>query len=494
MSHRVAAAVCAAAFLSTPAPVSAAPKQQPTVCSNATYLTRDQRLTRLDGDDTETPIARFDAPLDAVAYVPATGGFWAISGDRVVSFDQTGRITKRAPLPTALRARNATSAAAGTSDRWIVRTDREVVTYRMPALKELDRHELDGPGADILLAPRIADWDLDHGKLYTIASGQLLRIDPRTGAATPIATPGGLPTTGTFGAIVIDPQGTLHAWHDQTGRRYDVKLSDPTTAKTKASSTPAARADAAACPEAWDYGDARAPYPTSRAKNGPRHRITDGLTLGRTVTAETDAAPQDQDDALAKPATVDPDGKLTVDITVTNQTGHNALLAAWHDLDGNGRFDDRDVVTTTVAPGKKPRTVTLRWNAKPGTSTLRIRLYGGPRGYNAPSPKPTGPADSGEVEDHPIIAEPAPASEPKKQKLDIQNLAGPAAAAPAVPDPGAKPEPVPVPFPERRHLPVAANARPHEKDRLPLTWTVFLGLLVPAASVAARAAAKRGSR
>ncbi|MEV4533825.1 GEVED domain-containing protein [Asanoa sp. NPDC049518] len=491
MNHRVAAAVCAAAFLSAPAPVSAAPK--PAVCYNATYLTSDQSLIRLDDDATSPKtVARFDAPLDAVAYVPDTQRFWALSDDRVISFDQTGRITKRAPVPTALQAQIATSAAAATRDRWIVRTDREVVTYKMPALEEVERHEIDGPGADILLRPQIADWDLDGGKLYTIASGQLLRIDPHTGRATPVATPTGLPRTGTFGAITIDPQGTLHALHDQTGRIYDVKLSKPSAATTRTNTRPTTRSDAAACPEAWDYGDAGTPYPTSRAKNGPRHKITTGLALGRSVTPETDATKLDQDDALARPATVDPDGTLTVAITVTNQTGHNALLAAWHDLDCNGRFDDRDVATKIVRPSSEPRTVHLTWKGKVAPSTLRIRLYGGPDGYNAPSPKPTGPADSGEVEDHPITAEPAEpvaSSHPTKKKLDIQPLAGPPAT---VPDQGVAP--VPVPYPERPHHPVATNARPIEKDRLPLTWTVFVGLLVPAASVAARAAAKRGSR
>ncbi len=74
--------------------------------------------------------------------------------------------------------------------------------------------------------------------------------------------------------------------------------------------------------------------------------------------------------------------------------------------------------------------------------------------------------------------------------LDVQDLAAP---ADAIPDPGV--QPAPVPLPERRHYPVAAaTTTPREKNRLPLTWSVFVGLLVPAASVAARAAAKRGSR
>jgi hypothetical protein len=194
---------------------------------------------------------------------------------------------------------------------------------------------------------------------------------------------------------------------------------------------------------------------------------------------------------------VERDGTLTVEVTATNTTGHNALLAAWHDLDGNGRFDDRDLATATVRPGSTPRTVTLTWRTKPKpkpsttTSTLRIRLYGGPRGYGAPAPKPTGPAGSGEVEDHPISTRPAarPDSAEADQPLDVQNLAAP---ADAVPDPGV--QPAPVPLPERRHYPVAAATTPRETNRLPLTWSVFVGLLVPAASVAARAAAKRGSR
>ncbi len=244
MNHRVAAAVCAAALLSTPAPVTAAPKAEPTACYNAIYLTRDQSLLRLDDAAAEpTPVARFDAPLDAVAYVPATQAFWAVSGDEVVSFDQAGRITTRKQKPAALRgqdpvdlATGATGAATGRGDHWIVRTGREIVTYRMPALKEVDRHRL--TGADILLPHRIADWDVNEadGRLYTIASGppaRLVRIDPRTGTTTAISAPRGLPALGTFGAIAVDPQGTLHALHDQTGRLYDIKLDEPTKATGK---------------------------------------------------------------------------------------------------------------------------------------------------------------------------------------------------------------------------------------------------------------------
>ncbi|HEV7708700.1 MAG TPA: GEVED domain-containing protein [Asanoa sp.] len=502
MQRFVAAAACAAAaFLSATPPAAAS--AETAACYNASYLVQDGNLLRFD-DRAAKPVARFDAPLDALAYVPKSQAFWAVSGDQVVSFDVSGRVTRRTALPDALRATDpiavasgATSAAAGTGDRWIVRTGREVVTYRVPGLKELERHALNGPGADILLRPRIADWDLNpaDGRLYTIVSGppaQLLRIDPHTGTATPVATPRGLPATGSFGALTIDPQGTLHALHDPTGRLFDVDLTEPepSTAKTKDAGPPTlTRSDAAGCPEGWDYGDAPAPYPTRHAADGPRHRITDGLTLGTTADAEPDARKTDKDDA--RPRTVRHGDRLTVEVAVRNATGHNALLAGWHDLDGNGLFDQRDLATATVRPGA--RTVTLTWSKariKTTRSTLRLRLFGGPRGYNAPAPKPTGPADSGEVEDHPITV-PPPA--PGKAPLDIKNLAGPAVpdAGLAVPVPGVPPSPLP---PERRRRHVVATTAPREPDGIPLTWSVFLGLLVPAASVAARAAAKRGTR
>ncbi|WP_170215746.1 DUF6923 family protein [Asanoa ferruginea] len=500
MQRFVAAAACAAAAFLGATPPAAASAPTP-ACFNGSYLVQDGNLLRFD-DRAATPVARFDAPLDAVAYVPASGAFWAVSGDEVVSFDVTGRVTRRAALPDALRATDpiavasgSTSAGAGTGDRWIVRTGREVVTYRVPALKELERHALNGPGADILLRPRIADWDLNSadGRLYTIVSGppaQLLRIDPHTGTATPIATPRGLPATGSFGALTVDPQGTLRALHDPTGRLFDVDLRQPAKA-TAVDTGPSTRtrSDAAGCPEGWDYGDAPAPYPTRRTADGPRHRVTDGLTLGTTVDAEPDARTADKDDA--RPRITKRGDRLTVEITVRNTTGRNGLLAGWHDLDGNGRFDERDLATATVRPGA--RSATLTW-AKPRIkttrSTLRLRLFGGPRGYDSPAPKPVGPADSGEIEDHPITV-PAPA--PGKAPLDIKNLAGPTVpdAGLVVPDPGSPPSPLP---PESRRRHVVATTAPREPDGIPLTWSVFLGLLVPAASVAARAAAKRGTR
>ncbi|GAA1878659.1 DUF6923 family protein [Asanoa iriomotensis] len=502
MILRFAAAVSAAALLLVPGPAEGAPRA-PIPCSNAVYLTRDDTLLRLDGsgEDAEpTPVAEFDAPLDAVAYVPETHAFWALSGEHVIGFDQTGRVVKRTPKPPALiptdpitAASGGTGAGAGSGDRWIVRTGREVVTYRMPALKEVARHTLTGPGADILLRPLIADWDISDGQLYTIVAGWLTRVDPHTGIATPVARPPGLPMTGTFGAVAIDPQGTLRALHDQTGRLYQVTLADPTTpvTTTTVGKAKAVRSDAASCPPGWDYGDAPAPYPTRRAADGPRHLITAGLSLGRTVTPETDAAKRDSDDALAEPAEATDDGALTVRVTVTNATAHKALLAAWHDLDGNGRFDERDLRTATVRPGTTPRTVTLTWpkTNKPVPATLRIRLYGGPTGYPPPTPEPTGPGGTGEVEDHPITVRPAkPRAAATDEPLDLRDLAGPPAA---IPDPGAPP--VPLPARERLRQPVASTA-PNKPDRLPLTWSVFVGLLVPAASVAARAAAKRGSR
>ncbi|MDG4820933.1 GEVED domain-containing protein [Asanoa sp. WMMD1127] len=471
---------------------TAAPAQAAAGCYGEIYLTRDRTLHRL-GDD--SPIAEFAATPDAVAWVPATRSFWAIAGDQVISFDQAGRITKRLPRPRALDnddpvtvVTGVSSAATGAGDRWIVRTGRDVVTYRMPALKEIARRTLTAPGAvDILLRPQIADWDLDRGRLYSVVSGTLIGINLDTGRVTAIARPHGLPVTGTYGAVAIDPQRTVHALHDQSGRLYEIDLDDPGAAKASTMVGPATRSDAAACPEGWDFGDAPAPFPTKRAANGPRHRLTTGLTLGRTVTAESDATANDIDDALAKQAITD-DGALTVRVTVTNATNGNALLAAWHDLDGNGRFDQRDLATARVKRGRT--TVTLSWPPSRATartsSTLRLRLYGNP-GYNA-TPKPSGPADSGEVEDHPItIRQPAKREAP--DPLDIQNLG----ATDAIPDPGAKPVAEPFPSPERPHHPVA-TAAPHRPERLPLTWSVFVGLLVPAASVAARAAAKRGSR
>ncbi|MEV0715792.1 GEVED domain-containing protein [Asanoa sp. NPDC050611] len=495
MIHRFAVAVCAAALLLTPAPAAAAPS---TACYNATYLVRDRALARLDGDEDPTPVAEFDEPLDAVAYVPETRAFWAVSGDHVIGFDQNGRVIKRRPKPRALIAADpitaataGTSAGAGSGDRWIVRTGREVVTYRMPALDEVERHPLTGPGADILLRPLIADWDVHDGRLWTVVAGWLTRVDLHTGVATPVARPPGLPTTGTFGAVTIDPQGTLSALHDQSGRLYRIDLADPTTPVTTTTVGRAKRSDAAGCPQGWDYGDAPAPYPTRRAAGGPRHAIAAGLALGRTVTPEDDARKNDSDDALANAPEAAPDGTLTVKVTVTNTTGRNALLAAWHDLDGNGRFDGRDLATATVRSGKAPRTITLTWPAtdKAVASILRIRLYGGPLGYDRPAPEPTGPAGSGEVEDHPITVRRAPRPAPAEPP-DIRDLAGPPPGA--VPDRGVPP--VRAPSPERRREIAVATAAPTKPDRLPLTWSVFVGLLVPAASVAARAAAKRGSR
>ena len=169
--------------------------------------------------------------------------------------------------------------------------------------------------------------------------------------------------------------------------------------------------------ESSDWGDAPAPYPTTRAQNGASNGTTPGLRLGDAFDADQDGRPSanaDGDDVnglLSGAGTVIDDedgvGLLTpivrgdrsniIRVNVTNTAGSPAYLQGWIDFNGNGSWSDpgEQIATNVVftASGASNLTFTTPSNAV-GRTFARFRLS---QDQNL---LPTGRSTTGEVEDY----------------------------------------------------------------------------------------------
>lgn len=112
--------------------------------------------------------------------------------------------------------------------------------------------------------------------------------------------------------------------------------------------------------ESSDWGDAPAPYATTRAQNGASHGATPGLRLGTAWDAEQDGQPSaagtgddtngvlgtggtvvdDEDGVVVLAPIVRGDAQNALQVTVTNTTGTASYLQGWVDFNGNGLWTD----------------------------------------------------------------------------------------------------------------------------------------------------------
>jgi len=151
-----------------------------------------------------------------------------------------------------------------------------------------------------------------------------------------------------------------------------------------------------------DFGDAPAPFPTSRVDDGARHRIVPGFQLGATVDAEPDGLPH----ALAKgddlAGVADEDGvqfgPLISDSRATIKVTASApgRLNAWLDFDRDGAWSPVEQVFTNrpLVAGENVLTFMVPAGIPNGTNCARFRFS------SAPDLSPTGEAPDGEVEDY----------------------------------------------------------------------------------------------
>ena len=195
---------------------------------------------------------------------------------------------------------------------------------------------------------------------------------------------------------------------------------------------------------AFDYGDAPDPsdgtgpgnYNTRAADNGPSHASVANLWLGAvgpdgddgnlqnsTATADDVTAIDDEEMMVAMPAILTVSTGVQFDARFFNDTGQPATLACWIDFDQNGVFTDpgeRQAATVSSAAGMQTVELMFSGFAPPtfGITYLRCRIAANASEVDLP----TGPASSGEVEDHLVeVAEPPPgghAVEPLRRYAD----------------------------------------------------------------------------
>jgi len=187
-------------------------------------------------------------------------------------------------------------------------------------------------------------------------------------------------------------------------------------------------------PACSDFGDAPASYGTLLADDGARHLLTPELRLGTQIDFDPDGQPTpaangddtnrvDDEDGVSAPIVVVADEATSIPVSVVNATGATATLATWIDLDRNGVFDADELVVTPVPAAASTQTVTVAipaGAASDGASFARFRLFPG----EVAAPSPTGAADGGEVEDHPVALQSRELAVAKESDLTAESRPG----------------------------------------------------------------------
>jgi hypothetical protein len=271
------------------------------------------------------------------------------------------------------------------------------------------------------VASFIVDQDLNMPDLAISGSGQPLRVRPglRGSDANVIET--GITFDGpmtisvggdTFAGdeVVIASIAFKEAWAEYVAHVASLRLRSP--GQTEYRLTPEA-------PEDW--GDLPAPYMTTAAQNGARHRIVRGLRLGRSIDPEgngrsgpyatgDDNFLNDDEDGVVFASALAPGIKGSiVNINVVAPPA-GAFIDAFVDWDANGNIEDageKFLDRRPVVNGLNTFTFDVPPGAQPGRIYARFRLsFEG--GLDC-----EGPASSGEVEDYVVrILPTAPPAHP----------------------------------------------------------------------------------
>ena len=158
-----------------------------------------------------------------------------------------------------------------------------------------------------------------------------------------------------------------------------------------------------------DYGDA----PNAYESGGAARHLVGAVRLGSTLSVEnanvansasspnaSSSATEDSDDATSAFAAAVTGVSTTYTKTIAlSGVAKTGRLCGWVDFDRDSAFETGERACQNVASGQTSTTVTLTGTpASAGASYVRFRL-----GYTAAQVEsPTGPANSGEVEDYPV--------------------------------------------------------------------------------------------
>jgi hypothetical protein len=161
-----------------------------------------------------------------------------------------------------------------------------------------------------------------------------------------------------------------------------------------------------------DWGDAPAPYATTRSQSGASHGFLAGLRLGALWDADQDGRPtvnadgddlnnsDDEDGIQALTTFVRGDSSNNMRLTVNNTTGSLAYVHGWMDFNGDGDWNDAGelVVSALQVPsGATAFTQDIMFSIP---STAANRVYARFRLSQQSVLDPSGRANVGEVEDY----------------------------------------------------------------------------------------------
>ena len=176
----------------------------------------------------------------------------------------------------------------------------------------------------------------------------------------------------------------------------------------------------------FDYGDAPAPYISTLADGGPRHRVDPGLSLGLGITADSDAELPNadaNDDGVTLPSVFQAGFSSNVSFYINNAdqgqlSDKPVYLDAWFDWNQNGVFEVAErhrygTLGTGLTQVFNNATTIVQIqvppSAVPGQTYARFRLS------ESPFTGPTGNATSGEVEDYAIFVTTNPYQNPSNR-------------------------------------------------------------------------------
>ncbi|MBB75357.1 MAG: hypothetical protein CMJ75_12685 [Planctomycetaceae bacterium] len=158
--------------------------------------------------------------------------------------------------------------------------------------------------------------------------------------------------------------------------------------------------------QAFDLGDAPAPYPVSIADDGPRHGVLGGFHLGAALDGEADSlntAGSDGDgadeDGITFTSGLFSGGVGTVDVVVSTNGHSPGRLQGFVDFNNDGDWNDlgeQIIANQKLTEGTHSLSFLIPATANGGLTYARFR-YGYENGIGA-----TGPALAGEVEDYSV--------------------------------------------------------------------------------------------
>lgn len=266
-----------------------------------------------------------------------------------------------------------------------------------------------------------ADFVINNGVIYDFSSsgtnGRYTHIPMQSNATAATVIPNA--TANKPGQAAIDWTGRIYWMGTQIGQ-YMATAANTVINKQIITAVPGSVAWVASAGDAaeafrplMDFGDAPSAYDPD-ALAPAVHEVKSNIYIGSTVNVEwqkmpsvndyVDASEDTFDDGLAYVTLLTTASTYLTQVTVFNNTGADATVAAWLDFNKNNSFEPGEGITQIVTSSASPQNVSLFWQNLATTlpedarTYLRIRITSFANGMNVNNP--TGYFSNGEVEDY----------------------------------------------------------------------------------------------